>query len=562
MSQPGARTDAELVHAYTSGNRAALGDLYDRFAPGLYDTAAAMLRDRDAASDVVQEVFCVAAAKLDQLRDATRIKPWLYSIARHEIYRRTERRSRTTSFSAMGLDGFGDEGGMDPMAPPDPHAEGAGAVSTELASLVRDAAYGLDPSDQLLLELSARQGLVGAELAAAIGVPVAKAHSMLFRMRERLERAVGAVVVTRGGRKRCEELAAVLVGWDGRFDVLWRKRISRHIDDCETCQATRRGAAVLSMAGFAPAFALPAMLRERTLSKALGAGSGGSGDGRPDSAVSDRYRFDGDGFPMTAGRRNRAGGRGGGDGLTSRSLPIALAGTMVAGLAIVLAMFTLAPPTIDGSISDDDVSPAGIAPESSAVTAEPPTTPASTTTTTSTTTTSTTTTSTTTTVPPPPPPTQVATPVVTPSPPTVAVVTSSPTVFALPPPAASTTTTVAPAPPTTTSTTTTAPSPSGSPPQIRSFAVSPSTLSSCGDLSPDAAASVYDSDGDVVSVTVAWSGRMGSGSSTLSGSGLQYTGPIGPFPATAGYTYAATVTATDATGLKATASTSVGVGPC
>ena len=61
--------------------------------------AAAMLRDRDAASDVVQEVFCVAAAKLDQLRDATRIKPWLYAIARHEIYRRTERRSRRSEGS-------------------------------------------------------------------------------------------------------------------------------------------------------------------------------------------------------------------------------------------------------------------------------------------------------------------------------------------------------------------------------------------------------------------------------------------------------------------------------
>jgi DNA-directed RNA polymerase specialized sigma24 family protein len=115
MTRPGARTDAELVQDFLTGNSAALGDLYDRFAPGLYDTAAAMLRDRDGASDVVQDVFCVAATKLGQLRDPTRVKPWLYAIARHEIFRRTKQRSRSTS-----LDALGDEFGMDPIASPIP----------------------------------------------------------------------------------------------------------------------------------------------------------------------------------------------------------------------------------------------------------------------------------------------------------------------------------------------------------------------------------------------------------------------------------------------------------
>src|SRR5688500_11862517 len=162
MTRPGARTDADLVQDFVAGNSAALGELYDRFAAGLYDTAAAMLRDRDGASDVVQDVFCVAATKLGQLRDPTRVKPWLYAIARHEIFRRTKQRSRSTPFSAMGLDALGDEFGMDPMASPDPHADGAVAESQELASIIRDAAYGLDPTDQLLLELTSRQGLVGA----------------------------------------------------------------------------------------------------------------------------------------------------------------------------------------------------------------------------------------------------------------------------------------------------------------------------------------------------------------------------------------------------------------
>ena len=43
---PELRTDAQLVTAYLTGDRSALAGIYDRFSAGLYDTAAAMLRDR------------------------------------------------------------------------------------------------------------------------------------------------------------------------------------------------------------------------------------------------------------------------------------------------------------------------------------------------------------------------------------------------------------------------------------------------------------------------------------------------------------------------------------
>ncbi len=45
--------------------------------------------------------------------------------------------------------------------------------------------------------------------------------------------------------------------------MLWRKRIARHIDSCDTCTERRRIA--VGMAALAPAFAAPAWLRERTL---------------------------------------------------------------------------------------------------------------------------------------------------------------------------------------------------------------------------------------------------------------------------------------------------------
>ena len=74
---PDARNDAQLVTAYTAGDRGALAGIYDRYSAGLYDTAAAMLRDRHEAADAMQDVFLIAAERMGQLREPERLKPWL-----------------------------------------------------------------------------------------------------------------------------------------------------------------------------------------------------------------------------------------------------------------------------------------------------------------------------------------------------------------------------------------------------------------------------------------------------------------------------------------------------
>ena len=281
---PELRTDAQLVAAYLSGDRGALAGMYDRFGAGLYDTAAAMLRDRHEAADATQDVFLIAAQRLQQLRDPERLKPWLFAILRNEVFKRSKRRGRTlpTDFSAMGA--------PEMAAPTAPDAEGEMVAAGEMADLVRSAACGLDERDQLVLELSVRQGLQGAELAAALGVTPEQSYTLVHRMRERVERSLGAVVVARAGRKDCPALADILRGWDGEFTVLIRKRVARHIEQCETCEHTRRKAAPLALFGAAPAFAAPPFLRDRIM------GSLGSGP-------TPTYRFDGDGgFPRVLRR--------------------------------------------------------------------------------------------------------------------------------------------------------------------------------------------------------------------------------------------------------------------
>jgi DNA-directed RNA polymerase specialized sigma24 family protein len=68
-------SDAELACAAAAGDRAAFGAIYDRYADRLHDFCIGMVRDRDAAADCVQEVFCTVADRLSQLKDADKLRP-------------------------------------------------------------------------------------------------------------------------------------------------------------------------------------------------------------------------------------------------------------------------------------------------------------------------------------------------------------------------------------------------------------------------------------------------------------------------------------------------------
>jgi RNA polymerase sigma factor (sigma-70 family) len=253
-------TDAELALACAAGDRTALARIYDRYADRLHDFCWGMLRDRDGAADCVQDAFCIAATRMTQLRDPGKLRPWLYAIARSEALRRIRDRDRETLSDELP-DSISDDPSPETLA-----ARG------ELADLVSDAAGGLSDRDRTVLELAYRHGLDGADLAEALGVTKVNANTIVHRLRETIERTLGALLVSRGvhvNPDRCAELAAILDGWDGAFTVLMRKRVARHIECCPTCdQERRRLVNPVALLGAAPVcIPAPAWLRERTLSE-------------------------------------------------------------------------------------------------------------------------------------------------------------------------------------------------------------------------------------------------------------------------------------------------------
>src|SRR5438128_7090737 len=69
-----------IVERARAGDRAAYGELVERFQPTVYALALARLRNPTEAQELAQEVFLHGMKKLNQLRDAQCFAGWLRQI--------------------------------------------------------------------------------------------------------------------------------------------------------------------------------------------------------------------------------------------------------------------------------------------------------------------------------------------------------------------------------------------------------------------------------------------------------------------------------------------------
>jgi RNA polymerase sigma factor (sigma-70 family) len=320
------RRDAELVRAVLAGDRGAFAAVYDRYADRLHDFCWSLLRDRDEAADATQDAFLVAAERLGQLRDPERLRPWLYAVARSQALRRARARQRVAPEEDM-IDR------PDTAAGPELAAERA-----DLRELVWNAAAGLSERDRAVLDLHLRHGLEGAELGEAIGVSASHTYVLLSRLRDQVERSLGALLVARLGRRDCPDLARLLAGWDGRFSPLVRKRVARHVDGCDRCGERRRAlASPLALLAAVPPLPAPTWLRGQVLERLqLTASHGGPqppqaeppGGGQEPPQAPAEPPGDGpqDGSPAAA-----RGGRAGRAALLATALVLGVAGGVALG---------------------------------------------------------------------------------------------------------------------------------------------------------------------------------------------------------------------------------------
>lgn len=278
--------DQEFVKALRRADPDAPDRLYGAYAERLFDYAFSLLGDRDRAADCVHDALVTAQGCVDRLKDAGRLRAWLYALTR---------------FQAMARRGHR---GQDRTPPPlidDP-------ADPELAELVRETLGELGRNAREVLELSLRHGLTASEAGSVLGLTSRQVAGRLGRARDHLGNAAAAVVLARTGRAHCPDLSAMVDSWEGPLTPMLRRRLSAHISRCEVC--TERGHRQVSagrLLDLVPVPLPPLSLRGRVVETCVDPGLD-----QTRTLITDRGdSFDRTGFPVAhEGGPRRRGRRG------------------------------------------------------------------------------------------------------------------------------------------------------------------------------------------------------------------------------------------------------------
>ncbi len=168
-------SDGELIQLAGTGDRAALEELYARYARPVLGLALRRLGDRGRAEDAVQETFVsIWRAAKTYRPERGPGAPWLYAVARNAIADRGRARTET------------------PVEVPDEMSSESGPDARAEESWTRwrvhRALEELPEREREVIELAYWSGLSQSEVAESLGVPLGTVKT---RTRSGLERLAG-----------------------------------------------------------------------------------------------------------------------------------------------------------------------------------------------------------------------------------------------------------------------------------------------------------------------------------------------------------------------------------
>jgi len=181
-----ASSDWELVQRSQAGDHEAFRELVERYQRKIAALALGMLRNREDASDVVQETFAKAYTNLERFKGDSALYTWLYRIAFNLCVDHQRREARHT---VVPLEA--DERGGPPLPLPegesprdDPFARTRDA---EIGHRLDEAIRSLTPEHRAVILLREIEGLSYEEISHVLQVPKGTVMSRLHYARRQLQ---------------------------------------------------------------------------------------------------------------------------------------------------------------------------------------------------------------------------------------------------------------------------------------------------------------------------------------------------------------------------------------
>jgi RNA polymerase sigma-70 factor, ECF subfamily len=174
--------DAELVARIAAGDEAALGAVYDRHADVVYGSVMRLLHDREAAEEVVQDVYLALWRHAGQyIPSSGSLLGWLLGIARNKAVDRVRATARRPRLVVLGDPDDDREAALERAMATGRPVGGAGrgdpgpeeaATRAWAMAVVRTAMSAMPGPEALAIRLAYAEGLTQAEIAERLGWPL------------------------------------------------------------------------------------------------------------------------------------------------------------------------------------------------------------------------------------------------------------------------------------------------------------------------------------------------------------------------------------------------------
>lgn len=170
-------SDQALLAQYQQGNREAISQLLERHVRRLRDYIRMLVKDKDVAEDLTQEVLIKVVKVVDEGRytDKGRFLPWLLRIAHNRVldYFRAQKQNKSVNESSAGFDILGSKNFAEPSIEDN-------IISEQSAEEVRALVDELPEDQREVVRLRYYDGLSFKEIAEQTGVSI---NTALGRMR-------------------------------------------------------------------------------------------------------------------------------------------------------------------------------------------------------------------------------------------------------------------------------------------------------------------------------------------------------------------------------------------
>ena len=178
------------IDAAIGGDQAALTDLYNRTYNAVYNTIRFMVKDEDAALDILQDSYIKAFGSFGQLQEAAKFEAWVKRIARNKAidYLRQEKPVTFTSLAGEESDDVPDFEDDRPENLPEVVID-----RQETTRLINEILDSLPEEQRTCISLFYYDQLSVKEIAAELGVTEATVKSRLNYGRKKVETQVRAL---------------------------------------------------------------------------------------------------------------------------------------------------------------------------------------------------------------------------------------------------------------------------------------------------------------------------------------------------------------------------------